>query len=112
MKAGGIADHLKLSLLFYILLDCSAAQVEKGRGLLEDRIAQKFYLPGSYELFMKGLWYMDRGDFNVSVWLLLTFWDLANLFIIDCFTISYASFTRTDPRRRDSRDSGSILQPR
>lgn len=54
-----------MSLLYYILLDCGDQQGQKD-GLLEDRIVKKFYLPKSYQLLMKGLWYMDRGDFMVS----------------------------------------------
>lgn len=60
------ADHAKLSAFYYILLDCSDSQNDKRQGLLEDEIIKKFYLPRSHEVFMKGLWYMDRGDFHVS----------------------------------------------
>lgn len=98
VKTEGIADHLKLSLLYYVLLDCKETAVEKNGGLLEDRIVKKFYLPSSYELLMKGLWYMDRGEFYVCcipagvIRSMLTY-------ATGCPTVSDASLTLTDLRR-------------
>jgi hypothetical protein len=60
--AGNSADHTKLSLLYYILLDYDAiSRRSLQAGLFED----KSFLPKRYQIFMKGLWHMDRREFNV-----------------------------------------------
>lgn len=54
--------HHKLAVLYYILLDFD---------LVNDRasIAESFIvassIPKNYQIFMKGLWHMDKGDLAV-----------------------------------------------
>lgn len=52
-------DHHKQSLLYYILLDCQDVP-----GAAENFV-HRFHLPGKYATFMKGLWLMDRMEFEV-----------------------------------------------
>ncbi|KAI9791796.1 MAG: hypothetical protein M1833_001320 [Piccolia ochrophora] len=54
-------DHHKQSLLFYILLDCKIAQD------VADDFADFFHLPEKFAICMRGLWYMDRLQFQIAV---------------------------------------------
>lgn len=56
------AAHHKLSVLYYILLDFDSLH---GRGVFADTFALRFGVPKKYQLFMKGLWQMDRQQFSV-----------------------------------------------
>ncbi|KAI9147562.1 Protein ELYS [Paramyrothecium foliicola] len=52
--------HHKLSLFYYILLDFPAAN---DRSTPSETFAVESGVPLNYQIFMKGLWYMDRHDF-------------------------------------------------
>ncbi|KAG9242367.1 nuclear pore complex assembly-domain-containing protein [Calycina marina] len=58
------ADHHKISVLYYILLDFDAPS---GRRDLSTDFEKASHLPESYALYMKGLWHMDRLDFQVAL---------------------------------------------
>ncbi len=60
---GNHGDHTKLSLLYYILLDCDAMTKRTCSAIFEERSL----LPNAYQIFMKGLWHMDRLEFEVSL---------------------------------------------
>jgi len=62
VKSDG-ADHHKISVLYYIILDCDAPT---GRRDYSTQFENASYLPGKYAKYMKGLWHMDRLDFEVS----------------------------------------------
>lgn len=55
-------DHHKLSALYYILLDFDAPT---GRRDYSTTFEQKSFLPQSYQIYIKGLWHLDRLDFEV-----------------------------------------------
>lgn len=55
--------HHKQSLLYYVLLDFDAAG---GQGSPSQAFASESGMPTSYQTFMKGLWLMDRQDYQVS----------------------------------------------
>lgn len=50
-------------LFYYILLDFDQEPTQ--RALASDEFAAKFGMPVNYQLFMKGLWYLDRKEFSV-----------------------------------------------
>ena len=54
--------HHKFSLLYYLLLDFND---EQGASASET-FAALSGMPANYQLFMKGLWYMDRRDYSVG----------------------------------------------
>ncbi|CAL3971831.1 unnamed protein product [Diplocarpon coronariae] len=58
------ADHHKLSVLYYLLLifDSSTSQRAYSTAL-----EQKSFLPPSYVLYMKGLWHLDRQEFELAL---------------------------------------------
>ncbi len=58
-----MSAHHKRSLLYYLLLD-----YDDGLGVrsqLADTFARQTGLPKKYQIFMKGLWYMDHRQFHV-----------------------------------------------
>ena len=55
--------HHKYSLFYYILLDFDQEPTQ--RALASDEFAAKFGMPVNYQLFMKGLWYLDRKELSV-----------------------------------------------
>ncbi|UNI17566.1 hypothetical protein JDV02_003896 [Purpureocillium takamizusanense] len=57
----GMSMHHKQSLLYYILLDFDGAS---GRDAVSEAFAMGTGMPGTYQVFMKGLWYMDRQDYQ------------------------------------------------
>lgn len=57
------ADHHKLSVLFYILLDFDAPS---GRRDCSTAFERSSFLPQKYQIYMKGLWHMDQLDFEVG----------------------------------------------
>lgn len=74
--------HHKFSLLYYILLDFDDASKEV---FVSESFASLSGMPANYQLFMKGLWHMDREEYSVrlrehrlgglfSLSLLLTWW--------------------------------------
>jgi hypothetical protein len=57
------AHHTKVSLLYYILLDCD----ENARNnAYSNAFEGKSFVPKKYQIFMKGLWHMDRAEFEVG----------------------------------------------
>ncbi|KFX94520.1 hypothetical protein O988_06254 [Pseudogymnoascus sp. VKM F-3808] len=58
------AHHTKLSLLYYILLDCD----EKTRNNAHSNAFEEAsFIPKKYQIFMKGLWHMDRAEFETAL---------------------------------------------
>lgn len=55
-------DHHKLSLLYYVLLDCDATTRQLQ---YSDAFEAKTFLPRKYQIYMKGLWHMDHLEFEV-----------------------------------------------
>lgn len=62
-----MAIHHKLSVLYYLLLDHDDGL--SPRSQIAENFARQTGVPKKYQIFMKGLWYMDRVQFNVSVYL-------------------------------------------
>jgi len=62
VKSDG-ADHHKVSILFYILLDLDAPT---GRRDYSTQFERATHLPSKYAIYMKGLWHMDRLEFEVG----------------------------------------------
>jgi hypothetical protein len=58
------ADLHKISILYYILLDFDAPTGGRNHSLAFE---QKAFLPQKYQIYMKGLWYMDQLQFEVSL---------------------------------------------
>ncbi|KAF7562522.1 hypothetical protein G7046_g1596 [Stylonectria norvegica] len=55
-----MSTHHKLSLFYYILLDFNNSSERQN---VSEKFADAFGMPKTYEIFMKGLWCMDRKDF-------------------------------------------------
>jgi len=62
VKSDG-ADHHKISILYYILLDFDAPTGRRDYSAVFEKAA---YLPEKYAIYMRGLWNMDRLEFDVS----------------------------------------------
>ncbi|KAI5458636.1 nuclear pore complex assembly-domain-containing protein [Mariannaea sp. PMI_226] len=56
--------HYKFSLLYYILLDFDQSYDHDN---LSESFLEASGMPKKYQLFMKGLWYMDRQDFSKAL---------------------------------------------
>ncbi|PTB69065.1 hypothetical protein BBK36DRAFT_1113432 [Trichoderma citrinoviride] len=56
--------HHKLSLLYYILLDFDTVD---GQVSISETFASTSSMPQNYEIFMKGLWYMDGLEFSTAL---------------------------------------------
>ena len=59
-----LADHHKLSLLYYLLLDWDIANP---RAALSESFAFSASVPSQYQTFMKGLWCLDRRDSATAI---------------------------------------------
>lgn len=57
------ADHHKISVLYYILLDFDAPT---RRRIHSTAFEENSFLPQKYQIYMKGLWHLDRLEFEVS----------------------------------------------
>lgn len=58
----GMSTHHKFSLLYYVLLDFDDAS----KGIFaSEEFARLSGMPANYQLFMKGLWYMDKQEYSV-----------------------------------------------
>jgi hypothetical protein len=57
------ADFIKLGALYYILLDCDASTRE---GEYSDTFEELSLLSKAHQICMKGLWHMDRLEFEVG----------------------------------------------
>jgi hypothetical protein len=66
------SDHQKLSVFYYMLLDFNEHLGLKTRINFAEVFASRFGLPKKYEIFMRGLWHLDRQEFSVSLCDLLT----------------------------------------
>lgn len=55
------ADHHKISVFYYILLDFD---YPTGRREYSMTFESRSFLPQKYQIYMKGLWHMDRGEFE------------------------------------------------
>ncbi|RDW73770.1 hypothetical protein BP5796_07212 [Coleophoma crateriformis] len=58
------ADHHKISVLYYVLLDLDAPT---GRRVYSSSLESCSYMPPKYSIYMKGLWHMDRFEFDVAL---------------------------------------------
>ncbi|KAF3068184.1 Protein ELYS [Trichoderma lentiforme] len=56
--------HHKLSLIYYVLLDFDTVE---GQASLSETFASASSMPQKYEIFMKGLWYMDGLEFSTAL---------------------------------------------
>jgi hypothetical protein len=63
--AAKCAEHNKQSVLYYLLKDCNLV---KGVDLA-DAFQKACYLPSSYWICMQGLWYLDKLQWKVSVYI-------------------------------------------
>ncbi|KAK2628969.1 hypothetical protein QTJ16_002072 [Diplocarpon rosae] len=58
------ADHHKLSVLYYLLLIFDSLTSQRA---YSTALEQKSFLPPSYVLYMKGLWHLDRQEFELAL---------------------------------------------
>ncbi|KAG0647174.1 elys transcription factor [Hyphodiscus hymeniophilus] len=58
------ADHHKISVLYYILLDFDAPT---GRRVHSGAFEENSFLPQKYQIYMKGLWHLDRREFEIAL---------------------------------------------
>lgn len=59
-----VADHHKLSVLYYILLDFDAPTKRRE---YSTALEKSSFLPQKYQIYIKGLWHLDRLEFEVSL---------------------------------------------
>jgi hypothetical protein len=62
--ASPVPDHHKLSVLFYILIDIDYPTGRREFSLAFEEMA---FLPKQYSIYMKGLWHMDRQEFEAAL---------------------------------------------
>jgi len=62
--ASNAADHHKISVLYYILLDTDTST---GKRYHSASFEESSFLPAKYQIYMKGLWHMDRLEFEVAL---------------------------------------------
>lgn len=58
-----MSTHHKFSIFYYILLDFDRTS---GRDNVSDAFVDASGMPKKYQIFMKGLWYLDHRDFSVG----------------------------------------------
>ncbi|RQM08312.1 hypothetical protein DH86_00003811 [Scytalidium sp. 3C] len=63
LESGG-ADHHKISVLYYILLDFDSLT---SRREYSAHFEQSSYLPQKYQIYMQGLWFLDRLNFELAL---------------------------------------------
>lgn len=56
--------HHKFSIFYYLLLDFDQVS---GRENASETFSDASGMPKKYQIFMKGLWYMDKQEFSVSI---------------------------------------------
>jgi hypothetical protein len=56
-------EHHKISVMYYILLDFDAPTGRRNYSTAFERFS---FLPPKYSIYMKGLWHLDRLEFEVS----------------------------------------------
>ncbi|KAL2117484.1 hypothetical protein VTJ04DRAFT_7144 [Mycothermus thermophilus] len=59
-----VSVHAKLSVLYYLLLDHDSVRANSN---LADEFADASNLPSTYQLLMRGLWHLDRAQFDIAV---------------------------------------------
>ncbi|KND86808.1 Uncharacterized protein ely5 [Tolypocladium ophioglossoides CBS 100239] len=59
----GMSVHHKQSLLYYILLDFDVTSSQS----VSEGFASESGMPSNYQVFMKGLWYLDRQDYQKAL---------------------------------------------
>lgn len=64
----GMSTHHKFSIFYYILLDFDRTS---GRDNVSDAFVDASGMPKKYQIFIKGLWYLDHQDFSVCLALAL-----------------------------------------
>ncbi|KAI1499107.1 nuclear pore complex assembly-domain-containing protein [Biscogniauxia marginata] len=62
-ESNSITVHHKLSLIYYLLLDLDAL----GHDSKAETFASRAGIPLRYQIFMKGLWYMDAQSFELAL---------------------------------------------
>lgn len=55
-------DLQKISVFYYVLLEFDYATGERRAS---NELAEKAFLPEKYQIYMKGLWHLDRREFEV-----------------------------------------------
>ncbi|KAH9905606.1 nuclear pore complex assembly-domain-containing protein [Xylariomycetidae sp. FL2044] len=65
-ESSNITVHHKLSIFYYLLLDIDSRTGSHGTGKA-DKFAMRAGVPDKYQIFMKGLWYMDSLNFDVAL---------------------------------------------
>ena len=60
-----MSSHHKLSVFFYLLLDFDEGLGLQGRSSAAESFATRSGVPTKYQIFMRGLWDMDRHQFQV-----------------------------------------------
>ncbi|CAJ2509658.1 Uu.00g146840.m01.CDS01 [Anthostomella pinea] len=65
-ESNNITDRHKLSIIYYLLLDIDDQNTpgESKNESKADSFAEHAGVPNKYQIFMKGLWYMDSQDFE------------------------------------------------
>lgn len=58
------SDHQKLSVFYYMLLDFNDHLGLQSRINFAEVFASRFSLPKKYEIFMRGLWHLDRQQYS------------------------------------------------
>lgn len=81
------AEHAKYSVLYYVLLDTGSDDQ------VADKFAERVVLPKKNQIFMQGLWHMDRREFEVCTAMLLL---RAALTYSACASISHSSVTASN----------------
>lgn len=60
-----VSSHLKISLLYYLLLDHD--DIHPGRSQWADGFAEEAGLPKKHQILIRGLWHMDRKEFQYAI---------------------------------------------
>ncbi|PVH87996.1 hypothetical protein DL98DRAFT_648887 [Cadophora sp. DSE1049] len=58
------SDHHKISVLYYLLL---TFDFPTGKREYSTALEQSTFLPQKYQIYMKGLWHMDRKEFDLAI---------------------------------------------
>lgn len=64
VESGGTADTPKISVLYYLLLELD---YPTGKREYSTALEQNAFLPAKYQIYMKGLWHLDRKEFEVCI---------------------------------------------
>ncbi|KAE8445586.1 hypothetical protein EG329_013219 [Mollisiaceae sp. DMI_Dod_QoI] len=64
VESGGSADTQKISVLYYLLLEFD---YPTGQRVHSTELEQRAFLPAKYQIYMKGLWHLDRREFELAL---------------------------------------------